>query len=178
MANQWNTGINDRKLKEEICEIGRQSKGRLYAKSGRNVVRMQDHAFLNQLILDQHGRTLKAVPGLRVTVTGWSYVGDPGEHALRGSLRFVASGYPVMIQYEAAHASTPIPQGGWTAFRIELTVPEGLVRPPSDLSDRRSPAPPSIDLAGKELTLSLDNHSSNPIYLDDLQVEVHPPGTK
>jgi hypothetical protein len=28
MTNQWNSGINDRKIKEQICEIGR----RLYAK--------------------------------------------------------------------------------------------------------------------------------------------------
>src|SRR5579859_7754672 len=28
MANQWNSGINDRKIKEQICEIGR----RVYAK--------------------------------------------------------------------------------------------------------------------------------------------------
>ncbi|BCU77918.1 hypothetical protein [Luteolibacter sp. LG18] len=160
----------------EVCEIGRHSKGRLYAKSGRNVIRMQDNAFLNQIILDQHGKALKAVPGLRVIVTGWSQVSDPAAHTLRGSLRFVASGYPVMIQYEAAVATTPLPQGGWSPFRIELTVPENLLRGPSDLSDRRSPAPPSIDLNGKDLTLSLDNRSGTPIYLDDLAIEVHPPG--
>lgn len=158
-----------------VSEIGRQTKGRIYAKSGRNVVRVQDKAFLNQLILDQHGKPLKAVPGLHVTLTGWSYADDSTSHALRGSLRFVASAYPVMIQYEAANETATLPPGGWAPFTIELTVPDNLQRPPSDLSDHKAPAPPSIDLAGKDLTLSLDNRSSRFIYLDDLRIEVRQP---
>ncbi|MFD0893918.1 hypothetical protein KBB96_10885 [Luteolibacter ambystomatis] len=158
-----------------VSEVGRQTKGRIYAKSGRNVVRIQDRAFLNQLILDQYGKTLKAVPGLRVTVSGWSYTPDANPHALRGSLRFVASAYPVMIQYEAADGTANLPNGGWSAFKIELTVPENLHREASDRSDKKAPAPPAIDLTGKDLTLSLDNRSASYLYLDDLKIEVRQP---
>lgn len=158
-----------------VHEIGRQSKGRIYAKSGRNVVRVQDNAFLNQLILDQHGKPLKAVPGLRVILTGWSYTPDAIPHTLRGSLRYVASAYPVMIQYEAALATAKLPEGGWSLFKIELTVPENLQHGPSDRSDRKAPVPPAIDLTGKDLTLSLDNRSTSYLYLDDLKIEVIQP---
>src|SRR5215216_6596550 len=48
MASQWNTGINDRKLKEEICEIGRRvyNKGFAAANDGNITVRLNDKEFL------------------------------------------------------------------------------------------------------------------------------------
>lgn len=161
----------------EVCEIGRTTKGRFYAKSGRNAIRLQDGAFINQIILDKRGNALKAVPGLRVELSGWSYTEGPKEHNLRASLRFVASGYPDMIQYEAAHFTAPVAPGGWHPVKIELTVPADLVRTPSDFSSDKMPAPPQIDLAGKELTLSLDNRSLGAeLYLDDLSVKIIRPG--
>ncbi|MDB6078184.1 MAG: hypothetical protein JWO82_1931 [Akkermansiaceae bacterium] len=160
----------------ELCEIGRVSGGKIFAPSGRNIVRLQDRAFLNQLILNKRGTPLKALPGLRVILTGQAYSQGDVPHSLRGGLRFVASGYPDMIQYEAATDSATIPSGGWHPLRMEFQVPADLLRPPSDLSSKNIAAP-SIDLSGKELTLSLDCRSpGDSICLDDLKIEVLPPG--
>ena len=48
MASQWNSGINDRKLKEEICEIGRRvyNKGFAAANDGNISVRLNDREVL------------------------------------------------------------------------------------------------------------------------------------
>lgn len=160
----------------EVFEIGRVSKGRIYAKSGRNVVRLKDHAFLNQRILDKAGTQLQAEPGLRVAVSGWYYLEGTTSIPLRGSLRFVASGYPDMIQYEAANATVQVDGSGWKAFKIEFVLPVNLQRSPSDTSSRTRDTPPAIDLAGKPLTLSLDNRSTKgELFLDDLNVEVDVP---
>jgi hypothetical protein len=161
----------------ELCEVGRVTKGRFFAKSGRNAVKLRDRAFLNQLILNKAGHGLKAAPGLKVVVGGWSYNEGSPSYSLRASLRFVASGYPDMIQYEAADVSIPLPDGGWHQFKTELILPENLQRPPSDLSANTKNPPPPIELEGKELTLSLDNRSpEGVIFLDDLTIEVFPPG--
>ena len=48
MANKWNSGINDRGLKEEICEIGRRlyNKGFAAANDGNISIRVGDDAVL------------------------------------------------------------------------------------------------------------------------------------
>src|SRR5580698_11367690 len=48
MASQWNTGINDRKLKEEICEIGRRvyNKGFAAANDGNISIRVGENEVL------------------------------------------------------------------------------------------------------------------------------------
>src|SRR4051812_1503196 len=48
MANQWNTGINDRKLKEQICEIGRRvyNKGFAAANDGNISIRVGENEVL------------------------------------------------------------------------------------------------------------------------------------
>jgi hypothetical protein len=48
MANQWNSGINDRKIKEQICEIGRRvyAKGFAAANDGNITVRLNDRELL------------------------------------------------------------------------------------------------------------------------------------
>jgi hypothetical protein len=161
----------------ELCEVGRVSGGKFHAKSGRNAVRLRDRAFLNQIILNRAGSGLKAEPGLKVVVRGWSYAQDLPPYTLRASLRFVASGYPDMIQSEAANVSVSIKDGGWHRFETELVLPEDLLRTPSDLSRNTGESPPAIHLEGKELTLSLDNHSpGGVIFLDDLEIEVRKPG--
>ncbi|MEO5916501.1 MAG: hypothetical protein ABIS50_19850 [Luteolibacter sp.] len=163
----------------ELCEVGRVTKGQFFAKSGRNAVKLRDRAFLNQLILNKAGGRLKAVPGLKVVVSGWSYNEGSPSYALRASLRFVASGYPDMIQYEAANVTMPLKEGGWHPFKTDLVIPEDLLRPPSDLSKNAGAPPPSIQLDGKELTLSLDNRSPGGVmYLDDLAIEIVNPEKK
>lgn len=160
-----------------LCEVGRVSGGKFYAKSGRNAVRLRDRAFINQLILNKAGGRLKAKPGERVTVSGWSYNQGSPTYSLRASLRFVASGYPDMIQYEAANVSIPLEDGGWHHFKTELLLPTDLLRTPSDLSANTEGSPPPIDLNGKELTLSLDNRSPGGVmFLDDLEIEISTPG--
>ena len=161
----------------ELCEVGRVSNGRFHAKSGRNAVRLRDRAFLNQIILNKAGTGLKAVPGLKVVVSGWAYTQYLPDYTLRASLRFVASGYPDMIQYEAAHLNIPLKDGGWHRFEAELVLPKDLMRTPSDQSKKTGDSPPAVQLEGKELTISLDNHSpGGTIFLDDLEVEIHMPG--
>lgn len=163
----------------ELCEVGRVSGGKFFAKSGRNAARLRDRAFLNQIILNHAGQGLKAVPGLRVTVSGWSYTqGSPTpSYTLRASLRFVASGYPDMIQYEAANVTIPLESGGWHHFKTELVLPEKLLHKPSDLANPLAESPIPIQLEGKELTLSLDNRTpGGTIFLDDLKIEILNPG--
>lgn len=48
MSNQWNSGINDRKLKEEICEIGRRiyNKGFAAANDGNISIRVGENEVL------------------------------------------------------------------------------------------------------------------------------------
>ena len=48
MANQWNSGINDRKIKEQICEIGRRvyAKGFAAANDGNISYRVGDNEVL------------------------------------------------------------------------------------------------------------------------------------
>ena len=163
----------------ELCEVGRVSGGKFYAKSGRNAARLRDRAFLNQIILNKAGRGLKAEPGLRLAVSGWSYTqGSPTPtYSLRVSLRFVASGYPDMIQYEAANVTISLESGGWHHFKTELVLPENLLHKPSDLSKTTAASPLPIQLEGKELTLSLDNHSPGGVmFLDDLKLDILSPG--
>ena len=47
MASQWNSGINDRKLKEDICEIGRRvyNKGFAAANDGNISIRVGETKF-------------------------------------------------------------------------------------------------------------------------------------
>ena len=161
----------------QLYEIGRVSGGKIFAKSGRNVVRLTDRSFINQLILNKMGNALTAAPGITVTLTGWSYCEGNTIHSLRGSLRFVASAYPDMIQYEAAENTILLENEGWHKFRLKLVVPKDLERDASDLSANLKTPPPPINIDGKELTLSLDSRSpESVIYLDDLAIEVSRPG--
>lgn len=157
----------------ELCEIARVSKGRIYAKSGHNVARLTGRAFLNQLLLNRRSQPLKAAPGLVVVVRGWYFCEAPATPALRMSLRHVVSGYPEMIQYEAANRTIDLGGGGWHSFEIKLDVGKDLVRQPSDLNAEATQPPPSIDLRGRDLSLSLDGRvSSGFLLLDDLEIEV------
>ena len=81
-----------------------------------------------------------------------------------------------MIQYEAAHITIPVKEGGWHPFKAELILSENLLHTPSDLSKNSPNPPPPIQLEGKELTLSLDNRSpAGVMFLDDLSIEVAAP---
>ena len=48
MSNQWNSGVNDRQLKEDICEIGRRvyNKGFAAANDGNLSIRVGENAVL------------------------------------------------------------------------------------------------------------------------------------
>lgn len=172
-----------------LCEIGRVSGGKIFAKSGRNVVRLDSRGFLTQRLMSRKEAPLKARPGLTVVLTGWSYCEGRPPFRLRGSLRFVASAYPEMIQYEAAFATAELSPGGWHPFEIRLTLPDDLNVPPSDVFRDSSSAmvfrkhertiladnspPPTADLTGKDLTLSIDQDSPGvTVYLDDLGLQV------
>ncbi|MCW1883893.1 hypothetical protein OKA04_04085 [Luteolibacter flavescens] len=157
----------------QLCDLNRMTSGQFFAKSGRNVVLLRPQAFLNQLLLDGRGKELPATPGLRVRVRGW-YLSDGAVYpTLRCSLRFVAGGYPAMVQYEAAGIVVPLEDGGWHSFEAEMVLPEKLWTGPTVLAAGLDTKPPAIDLQGKSLTLSLDNYSENgELFLDDLSLEV------
>jgi hypothetical protein len=159
-----------------LVDLNRETGGKLYAKSGHNVVRLGGLAYLNQVILDQDGNSLLAEPGLRCRVKGFYLSEAAGEDGLVCSLRFVASGYPAMVQYEAAVTTLDVKNGGWHAFSAEMELPEDLWLSPTIFSEslaKRLETPPAIDLTDRPLALSIDNYlASGYLFLDDLSIEV------
>ncbi|MCW1887032.1 hypothetical protein OKA04_20005 [Luteolibacter flavescens] len=159
-------------LDADLCEIGRVSGGRVFAKSGRNVARLKRGGHLTQRLQDEHGKPITARPGARYVLTGWAYTDGTGTHVLRPALRVVASGWPAMIQYEAATQRHELPQkDGWQQFRVEFDLGQDLEREPSDVTITERP---TLDLKGREMTLSLDSRGDkgSVFYLDDLSLEV------
>ncbi len=164
----------------EVAEISRVTNGKVLPKSGRNVARLSNFAYLTQRLRKSDTSPLLAEPGLRVTVSGWAYVlhaessdeesvgeeADP-QLALRGSLRFVAGGSPGMVQYELANAVASLEQGDWQRFQLEFTLPQDLLLEPT-YGDSKA----KLDLKGKELTLSLDSQCEHDyeLLLDDLSI--------
>jgi hypothetical protein len=155
----------------DLCEIARVTGGRIFPRSGRNVARMKAGAHLTQRLRDEHGKPILARPGSRYLLSGWAFTDGQGPHVLRAALRVVASGRPAMIQYEAVQQRIELPSTpGWQPFRIEFELAADLQREPSDVTiDER----PVLDLAGRELTLSLDSRggADSLYYLDDLAFE-------
>ncbi len=164
----------------DVAEISRVSGGTVLPKSGRNVARLSNFAYLTQRLRRSDASPLLAKPELSVTVSGWAYVlADPAAEAdggeqkyaepfgLRGALRFVAGGSPGMIQYEATSASVTLTQGDWQHFTIQLILPKNLLLPAS-----HGVARTNLDLTGKELTLSLDSLCKHGYHLllDDLKI--------
>jgi hypothetical protein len=173
----------------DVAEISRVTGGKVLPKTGRNVARLWNYAYLTQRLRRADASPLRATPGLRVAVSGWAYVLDgpaptdpdaEGEHALidegesgepfalRGSLRFVAGGSPGMVQYEAASAMVTLKKSDWQQFRMEFTLPDDLLLPAS-----YGVAKTKLDLKGKELSLSLDSLCKHgyQLLLDDLHIE-------
>ena len=165
----------------DVAEISRVTNGKVLPKSGRNVARLSNYAYLTQRLRKSDTSPLLATPGLRVTVSGWAYVldarspaADGDEEAkvpdfsLRGSLRFVAGGSPGMVQYEVASAVVSLEKGNWQPFLLEFTLPQDLWLAPSyGVSQAK------LDLKGKDLTLSLDSQCEHgyQLLLDDLSIK-------
>ena len=165
----------------EVAEISRVTNGQVLPKSGRNVARLSNFAYLTQRLRKSDTSPLLATPGLKVAVSGWAYVldarspaaggaGEPeaADFSLRGSLRFVAGGSPGMVQYEVASAVASLEKGDWQPFHLEFTLPQDLLLAPSyGVSQAK------LDLKGKELTLSLDSQCQHgyQLLLDDLSIK-------
>ncbi|GAA5481923.1 hypothetical protein [Haloferula sargassicola] len=158
-----------------LLDLNRATDGKFYARSGRNVVSLSQWGFLNQVILNRNGATLDAKPGLRLTVRGWYMSEVSAPDGLFTAVRFVASGYPDMVQYSAATSTHDVEAGGWHSFEMTLTLPQNLWIPQEETLHSIPDTPPSIDLAGKPLTLSIDCKMEGILYLDDLSIEVHEP---
>lgn len=155
----------------DLCEISRATRGTVLPKSGRNVARLWNYAYLTQRLTHRDGSPVRAKPGMRLAVSGWAYVlqGSP-PYGMRGALRFVASGKPGMIQYEAAHGQVSFVKDGWQRFRLEIALPGNLEVAASDI-DAGIHSPAKLDLSGKELTLSLDSRCSDGcLLLDALEI--------
>jgi hypothetical protein len=157
----------------DLCEIGRVTQGRIFAKSGRNVARLNIGGHLTQRLQDEKGSPILARPGARYVLKGWVHTDGTGSHVLRTALRVVASGRPAMIQYEAVNQRYEIPvKQGWQPFRIEFDLGNDLEREPSDVTTEQRP---ELDLKGRELTLSIDSRGNKDsvFYLDDLSLEAN-----
>ncbi|MBB5350242.1 hypothetical protein HNR46_000466 [Haloferula luteola] len=159
-----------------VLELSRATQGELFAKSGRNVVALQPRAFLNQVLVDARGEPLAAHPGTRVHVTGWYHCRNAPQSRLEACLRFVASGYPLAIQYNLAVQSVDLKDGGWHPIHFDLTLPTDLWRKPDIVSGETPHPPGAIDLHGKPVTLSLDFYSeSGELLVDDLALTAEEP---
>lgn len=159
----------------DLCEPGRVTGGRVFARSGRNVARLLAFGHLTQRLHDEDGLPVPARPGDRFVLSGWLHTEGSGPFVLRSALRVVASGRPAMIQYEAVHQALDIsPKPGWQPFRIEFDLPSDLERTPSDVTISERPV---LDLEGRELTLSIDSRGDEEsvLFLDDLTLERNDP---
>lgn len=156
-----------------LVEIGKQSNNQILARSGRNVARVQEGGYLTQKLARKDGSPVLATPGLRIRVSGWAYVeSDVSELTFTLALRFVASPYPEMIQYEPEFEEVMITEGDWRHFSRVLELPAELTVNRVTKSDDL-PFPPSMDIAGKDLTFSVDNRtgSGGDLLLDDLTIQ-------
>ena len=159
----------------DLCEPGRVTQGKIFAKEGRNVARLKAGGHLTQRLHDEKGAPVLARPGARYVLSGWVHTAGTGPHVLRSALRVVASGRPAMIQYEAVHELIDLrSQPGWQPFRIEFNLSNDLERTPSDVT---VPERPLLDLKDRELTLSIDSRGSaeSILYLDDLSLDRNDP---
>lgn len=157
----------------KIIEIARKTGGKVLARSGRNVVRLEEWDFLTQILTRNDGSPFIANPGKGVRVSGWAYVESAVPAVtIEGSLRYVASPHPAMCQYVPSYARITIPAGKWHPFTLNLVLPENLVTG-RVTKGNNVPFPEELDLTGKEMTLSIDNRegSGGALYLDDLRIE-------
>ncbi|MCU0796680.1 MAG: hypothetical protein MUF31_12195 [Akkermansiaceae bacterium] len=164
----------------QVVEISRVTNGEVLPRSGRNVARLTNYAYLTQRLRRADNSPLLAQPEMKIEVSGWAHVVDdrplptresassqPPELSLRGSLRFVAGGSPGMVQYELASTVVPLKLGDWQAIRLEFTLPKDLLLAPS-YGDSKA----KLDLRDKEVTLSLDSQCEHgfQLLLDDLEI--------
>lgn len=159
----------------ELVEIGRVSQGAIFAKSGKNVARLQTAGYINQFLHYRDGSPLRARDGLTVRLSGWAWLDANVPKTMSASLRVVASGRPDTILYDACRCNFTLEAPGWQRFRVDLPVAGDLMRNPYWVEPRVTSKPP-LDLTGRELCLSIDMDATpGPILLDDLEVEEVPP---
>lgn len=156
----------------ELVEVNRHSNGRTFAKSGKNSALLRQSGYLTQQLQHSDGSPLKASDGLSLRVSGWVWTEAPTRN-IEAALRVIASGRPNTIQYEACKASATLTEAGWQPFSINLKIQGSLMREPFWV-EPAGQAKPVLDLAGRELFLSIDSRSPEPILLDDLKIEELP----
>ncbi len=124
-----------------VAEAARVSQGTVFAKAGRNVAEVPAGYWLTQRLLRADGQPVLARPGQRLRLSGWALKrANQPSCILRGSLRFVASNRPGMIQFEAVRVQVLLAGKGWQPFQLELTLPENLTLPASHV-DLEIPLP-------------------------------------
>ena len=159
----------------ELVEIARVSQGAIFAKSGKNVARLQTAGYINQFLHYRDGTPLRARDGLTVRLSGWAWLDANVPKTMSASLRVVASGRPDTILYDACRTNFTLEAQGWQRFRVDLPVAGDLMRTPYWVEPRVLSKPP-LDLTGRELCLSIDMDATpGPILLDDLKIEEVPP---
>jgi hypothetical protein len=153
----------------DLVEVNRHSNGRIFAKSGKNAAQLVQDAYLTQRLQHADGSPLKAADGLSLRLSGWVWTEAPARN-IEAALRVIASGRPNTIQYEACETPVTLTEAGWQPFTIDLKIQGSLMREPFWV-EPAGQAKPVLDLTGRELFLSIDSRSPEPILLDALKIE-------
>ncbi len=168
----------------ELCEVGRTSNGRIFAKSGKNVAHLLPMGYLMQELSRDDGGKLLATADMKTRVSGWAYVDSASPMYLKCSLTFIASGRPDTIRYEATKSDCLLNPGGWHHFQADLVLGADLTRLPiytAAVVKNKS----ALDLSGRPLYLMIERRGQTPypitdigeaarqgeLYLDDLNFE-------
>lgn len=158
----------------ELVDVSRHSNGRIYAKSGKNAALLKNPGYLTQQLRRADGSLVKAREGLTLRLSGWAWIDHPPQSMLV-ALRVIASGRPATIQYEACKSPLTLDTAGWQRFTVDLPIRGDLMREPFWVEPGVE-SKPILDLNGRELFLSIDSRATEPVLLDDLQIEE--PGRK
>jgi hypothetical protein len=153
----------------ELVEVNRHSNGRIFAKSGKNAALLRNAGYLTQRLQHSAGGPVRASDGLALRLSGWVWTEAPARN-IKASLRVIASGRPTTIQYDACETPVTLTQAGWQPFTIDLKIQGSLMREPFWV-EPAGQAKPVLDLTGRELFLSIDSRSPDPILLDALKIE-------
>ena len=159
-----------------LVEVSRVFGGDLAAHRGRNATSLGDFSYLTQRLLHADGTPLLATPGLRVKVAGWvHFVSGTKPGLIEVSLRYVAAGWPEMLQYSLGIVEIPIGESRWKEFSAEFVLPQSLVTDKGVCRTKVDGLSP-LDVNGLPLVLSIDHKGrGNVILLDDMSCRASPP---
>ena len=156
----------------DLVEVNRFSKGKTFAKSGKNAALLRQDGYLTQRLQHNDGSPVRAADKLSLRISGWALT-ESLPCNIEATLRVIASGRPTTIQYDACKSTASLTETGWQHFTIDLKIEGSLMREPFWV-ERPDQPKPLLDLTGRELFLSIDSRVPGIILLDDLKIEAMP----